>query len=321
MNINESFSFLRCSVYLNITHKKMPTFRQSIVSQFTRLYPFYSGCGTFANSKILTLIAGISDEQVWSKVQGGEVLASLNDYVGKAVYYVGELDRKISWICSRLVEQGDTVLDIGANIGIVTLHLSQLTKKNGMVYSFEPNPYLVSILKETIVRNSLTNVQLFPVALGNKPSMLELEIPEGNMGAASLVRRNTSINHKMVKVEVNTLSNIVEHEKIKNIKLIKIDVEGFEASVFAGGLSVLKEVKPTAILFELNQYSGSFWQQPVVEILQECGYSFFSIPKSFMKMRLLKITNYQSEKIIGNDFLAVPHGEIYLKVSHLVNAV
>ena len=48
---------------------------------------------------------------------------------------------------------------------------------------------------------------------------------------------------------VDKLTSIVEQEKIKKIKLIKIDVEGFEADVLRGGINVLNEIKPTAILY------------------------------------------------------------------------
>ena len=298
----------------------MPKLRQRLISKFTRFYPFFTGCAPFANSKMLNLVAGESNDEVWTQVKGGEVLASLNDYVGKSAYFVGDLDRKVSWILSQIVKEGDTVFDIGANIGIVTLHLSQLTKSSGMVYAFEPNPYLAALLRETLLKNSLSNVKLFPIALGSQKSKLQLSIPDGNMGAASLVRRSQFINQKIIDVEVDTLANIIEQEKIKNIKLIKIDVEGFEADVLKGGMSFLKEVKPTVILFELNQYDGSFWQQPVVEILRECGYGFFSVPKCLLKMRLVKISHSQSVEPEGHDFLAVACGDSYLQIARLVNA-
>src|SRR5882762_8193075 len=98
----------------------LATFRQSLVARLTRLYPFYSGCGTFANKSLIHKIAGESSENVWCCVSGGEILARLDDYVGRSAFYVGDLDRKITWICAQIVKSGDTVLDIGANIGLVT---------------------------------------------------------------------------------------------------------------------------------------------------------------------------------------------------------
>ena len=81
----------------------MPSLRQSLVASLSRRYPLYSGCGLIANSAALRRLAGESHESVWSKVPGGEVLASLDDYVGRSAFYVGELDRKITWICRQVV--------------------------------------------------------------------------------------------------------------------------------------------------------------------------------------------------------------------------
>ncbi len=230
----------------------MPTIRQSLIASLTRLYPLYSGCGTFANKPFVQMLAGTSSERLWSRVPGGEVLAPLNDYVGRAAFYVGDLDRKITWICNQIVRPGDTVLDIGANIGMVTLWLSKLVGENGKVHAFEPNPELQKMLEETFAHNSVANVCLHRTALGSEQGLLELRIPRVNAGAASLARNQSLSDCDVVKVPVKPLSKIVAEEDIKSIRLIKIDVEGFEAEVFKGGQEVLSSIRPEAILFELN---------------------------------------------------------------------
>ena len=109
----------------------MPSLRQSLLATLLRRYPLYSGAGTLANSKLVATLAGTSHESVWCPTSGGDVLAPLHDYVGRAAYYCGDLDPKISWVCKKLVNPGDTVCDIGANIGIVTLLLSRLVGNAG----------------------------------------------------------------------------------------------------------------------------------------------------------------------------------------------
>lgn len=303
----------------------MPTIQQSLVANLTRLYPLYSGCGTFANKTLLQKLAGPSDESVWSRVPGGEILASLDDYVGRAAFYVGDLDRKITWICQQIVRPGDTVLDIGANIGIVTLWLSTLVGKSGKVHAFEPNPALQKILAETLTHNQISNVRLHPVALGSEQCLLKLRIPRANAGAASLIRHQDLSDSNGMKdgivVPVRPLSKIVAEEGIKSIRLIKIDVEGFEAEVFKGGQEVLKTIRPEAILFELNEkWQGKISEQPVIKILNEFGYGFFSIPRCLFRMRLEPFDPHTSTLLIGNDFLAVPKGECYENIAKLVNA-
>ena len=298
----------------------MPTIRQSLVASLTRLYPLYSGCGTLANKPFIQKLAGTSNERVWSPVPGGEVVAPLNDYVGRAAFYVGDLDRKITWICAQIVKPGDTVLDIGANIGMVTLWLSTLVGKNGKVHAFEPNPELQKILEETLAHNQVSNVCLHPFALGVEQGSLELRIPRVNAGAASLIRNRDLINCNIVEVPVRPLSKIVDEEGIKSIRLIKIDVEGFEAEVFKGGQEVLGAIRPEAILFELNErLEKPVYEQPVIKILRDFGYEFFSIPRCLFRMHLEYFDPDSSNALIGHDFLAVSKGE-YEKIAKLVRA-
>jgi FkbM family methyltransferase len=299
----------------------MPTIRQSLVASLTRHYPLYSGCGTFANKRFIQNIAGNSTESVWARVPGGEILAPLDDYVGRAAFYVGDLDRKLTWICEKIVRPGDTVLDIGANIGIVTLLLSKLVGKNGMVHSFEPNPDLQKLLHESFNHNQISNVRLHPIALGSEQCSLELRIPRVNAGAASLIRNRGLSDCNVFEVPVRRLSSIVTEEGIESIRLIKIDVEGFEADVLKGGEDVLKSIRPEAILFETDENAdGTALEQPVIKLLHNFGYGFFSLPRCLLRMRLRRFDPNKSNQIIGHDFLAVPKGEAYENIAKLVNA-
>ena len=290
----------------------MPTLRQRLGSKVTRRYPLLSGCATFANKLLLRKLLGESSEQVWCDVPGGRVLASLDDYVGRAAYYVGDLDRKITWICSQLLRPGDTALDIGANIGIVTLWMSRLVGGRGAIHAFEPNPRLQRILNDTLVKNGVRNVSVHGYALGASSETLPLRIPRSNMGAASLVRNENNESAEVVEVPVLPLSEVVRDLKIKSIGLMKMDVEGFEAAVLRGGRQVLHEMQPPAILFELNEpTSGSIGDLPVIKILRDHGYGFFAIPKCLVRMSLIRFQPELALELPSHDYLAVPTGALY----------
>ena len=131
----------------------MPTIRQSLITKLTKRYPFCSGCASVANKSLIHNFAGESTECVWSYVPGGDVLAPLDDYVGGSAFYMGDLDRRLTWICSQIVRPGDTVMDIGANLGSVTRWLSGLVGETGRVHAFEPNnPDLQKIFNATFDR-------------------------------------------------------------------------------------------------------------------------------------------------------------------------
>ena len=289
----------------------MATLRQSVVARVTRLYPLASGCGRIANSALVQALAGPSREVVWAPVPGGEVLAPLDDYVGRSAFFVGELDRKISHLCRRLVRPGDTVLDIGANIGLVSVLLSSLVGKSGHVHAFEPNPSLVKLLEQVRERGALSNFQLHPVALGEVEGQLDLSMPEGNAGMGSLVRAHGE-GSKHVLVRVKRLSQMLRDLDVSAIRFVKIDVEGFEPQVLSGGRDWFAAHPPDAILFELNDDADRFSEHPTFQILQELGYVFFSIPKYLFRLRLKEFIPGSSPKPESNDFLALHRGSSYV---------
>jgi len=293
----------------------------SLIASITRLYPFYSGNAKLANNAIVRRIAG-SHAKTWAKTPGGEVQIFLDEYVGRTVYFTGDLDRKISWVCSRIVRPGDTVIDIGANIGVVSLLLSSLVGKTGKVHSFEPNPQLHEMFENTMRRNSATNVTLHRVALGAGRSTLSLSYPLDNFGGGSLIARQVLANTKTVDVPVVPLSDALRDEDLSSLKLIKIDVEGFEPEVLRGASDILDKVRPNAILFELNDPPPDFSKHPTIELLSRLDYAFFSIPRSFLKTRILRVgQTSQSNAIHTNyNFLASPKGKVYESIASLLNA-
>ena len=299
----------------------MPSYRQCFVAHLARRYPLYSGCGSLANSAMLRRLAGESHDSVWARVPGGEVLASLDDYVGRSAFYVGELDRKITWICGRIVRPGDVALDIGANIGMVTVWLSQLVGKQGRVHSFEPNPQLCERLNAAIARNGLSNVTLHPFALGPASSELTLSIPRDNAGAASLVRRADPSRSRSIAVPVRQLSDVADSEGIKAIRFVKIDVEGFEDQVLEGGRDLIERVRPESILFEMNAPAGRrVGDQPVMRLLKAYRYGFFAVPRRTMWMRLVAFDPDAVTHLEGHDVLAVARGPSFGSIAAAVRA-
>jgi FkbM family methyltransferase len=267
--------------------------RAAAVSKITRLYPFRSGCGSLANHRFLDALAGSPKHEAWADVEGGKLLVSLDDYVGRAAYYVGDLDRKISALIDRYVKPGDTVLDIGANIGLLSLRMAKRVGPSGTVHAFEPNPAVAGRLEATLASNRISNVRVHKLALGAESSILRLEVPADNAGAASLKRTKANLFHAY---DVNVVP--LDDLSLSNVSFVKIDVEGFEEEVLKGFSRTLKKSPPKTIVFEQTEPSGCF------RLLRNAGYSLRGIAKTLHRLKLDPVSDWSPAY---HDYVAIAH--------------
>jgi FkbM family methyltransferase len=295
----------------------MGNFRHRMVATLTRLYPFYSGCGTMANCGVVRALAGRLAGRDWVRLRLGPYLrVQLGDYLSNAVYFSLDWDRKISWVCERLLRPGDTALDIGANLGLVTCQMAALVGPTGKVHAFEPNPAMTHLLKQSVNRNSFAHVTVHPIALGDAEGELELTIPPETQCLATFSR--DAQGHK-IWVPVKTLSGCFPgYSTVTSIRLMKLDVEGFEERVFRGAEQLFRKARPNAVLFELNDYNGPFEEHPSVRFLRRHDYDFLMLPRKLLRMSAQRflpgVTGSPS-----NDLIAVHRGASYDEVLARLN--
>ncbi len=296
----------------------MAMLRQNLTALITRNYPFLSGCGTLANCKLVKVLSGSGGGQAWARLpSGSEILVPLNDYVGRSAFFVGDLDRKITEVIRRIVRPGDHVLDIGANLGLVTLQMARLVGGGGRVDSFEPNPAMHSLLSQSLERNKYKHVRLHTCALGSQDGdTLTLNFPESNAGQGTLTSTRPQEGWTSVKVPVRTLAALASEFQFDPVRLLKIDVEGFESEVFKGALPWLRSSPPGAIVFESNEGSGQGQKDPVVALLADLGYSFYSIPKRLVSLRLVPYKHAEGIESTSHDMLAVAKDQEREILSH-----
>jgi FkbM family methyltransferase len=146
-----------------------------------------------------------------------------------------------------LLPTDDLLLDIGANIGIMTAPLAKRAA-NGSVYSFEPMPANLKALKRIVKHYKLTNVTIFETALGNAPGELTMVMPVVEhvkmQGLSHVVDKNSTDEGETFTVPVKKLDDIPELQNAKSIGGIKIDVENFEYEVLSGAKTLLLKHKP-----------------------------------------------------------------------------
>lgn len=169
------------------------------------------------------------------------------------------------------------ILDIGANIGIMTYHLSKRFSLN-YIHAIEPVPSNVKILKKIIKQKQLKNVSVHALALGTENSTAKMILPfENNVYFQGLCHvKHESITEmnegKEFEVEMKTLDDLFPNKKII---AIKIDVENFEYFVLKGGENLLKTHQPL-IYAELWDNEN---RQKCIDLLSALNYQSFVIDK------------------------------------------
>jgi len=143
----------------------------------------------------------------------------------------GASERELIELFLGAVHRGDTVYDIGANVGLYTIFLSKRVGPEGHVIAFEPDSRNHLRLQENIQLNGLVNVISFRKALGDERRIASLYIHKDNPGQSTLLTSQDPRFREAETVEVVNGDACRETKGLPVPRLVKMDVEGYEYSV------------------------------------------------------------------------------------------
>jgi FkbM family methyltransferase len=146
----------------------------------------------------------------------------------------------------QLVGPGMTVFDVGANIGYYTLLAARIVGESGSVYSFEPDPENYKILVKNIGLNRFVNVVPIQKALSNASGTQQMYKDKDNWGMVSFSEKNVSLEANSYVTETTTLDNFIQ--QVSHVDIIKLDIEGAEGHVIAGGKKLLSLHSPVVLM-------------------------------------------------------------------------
>jgi FkbM family methyltransferase len=159
----------------------------------------------------------------------------------------------LAFLLGRL-KPGNVFVDVGANVGAFTIPVARKLAGTGYVLSLEASPSVFPYLRSSVERNHLTNVHLRQCASIDKnvDDLHFYEAPPQKFGMGALAPQ---FEGDTVSVLGRTLDSLLAEEGIKQVHLLKVDVEGFEAAVFRGARGLLTGQAPPVIVFEFCDWA------------------------------------------------------------------
>ena len=216
--------------------------------------------------------------------------------IGHSIATQGVYDLSVTETIVRLTDSGETSLDIGANIGYMSLVLAMSAGPAGRVLSFEPNPDVLPRLRINVDRwksLGIAPIEVRTIALSDRDGQGHLGFPSGYTENSGLASLETSGG---VPVSLSRLDSL----GISRAGLMKVDVEGHEMAVFSGGHDLLAGGLIRDILFEEHRPypAGSH------EILLKHGYRIFRLTRSTWRPLLLPPEAPPRQSYLPSNFLA-----------------
>jgi FkbM family methyltransferase len=195
-----------------------------------------------------------SDNQILIRSQRGNIralfLCNPRSHIDRQVIKQGLFSGPVFNTLNSHIESQSTIIDIGANVGTISIALSLLYPEAD-IHAFEPNPIAIRRLRYNQSLNQISNLTIHNKALGNKQEALDFhqyDDDSGDIGLSTFIPPRTPVREEnIIPVDVTTLDSYSD-KFIKPVSVIKIDVQGFEAEVLEGADDLIKNNKPVIIL-------------------------------------------------------------------------
>jgi FkbM family methyltransferase len=232
----------------------------------------------------------------------GGFLANENDfYLGYALMRYGEYG-EIEWhLLQQLIRTGNTVVEVGANIGTHTVPMAKAVGVSGRVIAVEPQRVIHQYLCANVAFNSLPNVETYHAGCGERVGIMAVPLvnyhasQRNNFGGISLVPEGNG-----EPVSIRPLDDIVG---TRPVQLIKIDVEGMEAEVLRGAKKTIRKHRP--FLYVENDRQDK--SEDLIKLIHHYQYrAFWHLPPLYNPMNFFEQTENIYQGIRSVNLFCIP---------------
>jgi FkbM family methyltransferase len=229
------------------------------------------------------------------EVQGFKIKVVTQGHIGDIsteLLFKGVHEPMTTQVFKRLIEQGNCVVDVGANIGYFTLLAARLVGQQGRVFSFEPSIDNMTELVHNLVLNSFQNVNTSLTALSDYNGRSKFFLSTRESARHSLIQSHE--HDGSVVVDVKKLDDVIDYERIP-VHFIKTDTEGNELAVLKGAKQTIMHNQGIKILFEVyfdalkanNVEISELWNY----VKKELGFKHIFLVDDY-KNRMFRVNNY-----------------------------
>jgi FkbM family methyltransferase len=210
----------------------------------------------------------------------------LREGIDFSIWLMGAFEVATVRAYEKLIKPGQTVLDIGANIGAHTIHFCRIVGPAGRVYAFEPTDYAFAKLQANVAANPhlAGRVECCQVMLTDRTDSKDVPALYSSWPLDNATDAHALHGGRLMSTNSatsTTLDAFLTKARIDRVDLIKIDVDGNECSMLRGASASLARLRPV-LLMELSPHqleeSGSSIEE-LVAILQTAGYCLEDLHK------------------------------------------
>jgi len=220
---------------------------------------------------------------------GAKVALDLNVEQEATAFLMREWEASTWRYLARNLQPGDTLLDVGANIGLMLLQVR--AKKRIEVHAFEPSAATADRLRRNIDMNGWSDITVVQVAVSDRPGVLALS-------GDNPVTRHVSRDGE--QVTAITLDEYVA-ERHLDVHALKLDVEGYEPAVIQGARHLLVSQKPLIIseVIDAVLNERGFERRDLIEPLRQLHYEPRPLPPVMLQRLRRKVPHTENVAFVS----------------------